>query len=188
MNGGVLIGIIAFLAWGTASSWWYVCKIKNYCEDQTEEVIKEPVDRKMTENQQEEVPVEPVPEPVRQELTEVTQPIEISYSTVKFAKNRVGPLNPEALEEIIRDIGEAAGTSEISIEIVGHTCDLGSEEHNRMLGLDRAASVKRIIESQLEAEISIQSEGESSPLNDNASEQERAINRRVELNVKITPK
>ncbi|MDE8651633.1 OmpA family protein [Novosphingobium album (ex Liu et al. 2023)] len=73
------------------------------------------------------------------------------------------------------------------IDVYGHTDSTGSDQYNMDLSKRRADSVARYLISRgvNSARIQTQGMGESYPVADNATEQGRALNRRVEI--KITP-
>ncbi|MCE9540644.1 MAG: OmpA family protein, partial [Bacteroidetes bacterium] len=74
---------------------------------------------------------------------------------------------------------------QIKIEIAGHTDDLGDDNYNLKLSMERAETVKMILvkmgidESRIEAI----GYGEAQPLVANDSEDNRLKNRRVEFNI-----
>lgn len=73
--------------------------------------------------------------------------------------------------------------STLSIEIIGHTDDVGSRFFNQTLSEERALSVymelvKRGVD---ETQITYYGEGESMPIKDNSNIENRASNRRVEI-------
>ncbi len=70
--------------------------------------------------------------------------------------------------------------------VVGHTCNIGSNEVNYRIGLDRALRVKKYLVEQgvPEDKIQIKSMGEKEPKYTNDSPANRAKNRRVEIIVK----
>ena len=73
---------------------------------------------------------------------------------------------------------------EVFIEIQGHTDSIGSEKYNLRLGEARAESVRRYLNSQHGLplhRLSVISYGESAPLTDNETREDRAQNRRVAL-------
>jgi len=72
-----------------------------------------------------------------------------------------------------------------TIEIAGHTDSLGSAIYNRKLSQDRADAVKRhFTEGGINpARIAAKGYGEDRPVDDNAQEEGRARNRRVEMRV-----
>ena len=69
--------------------------------------------------------------------------------------------------------------------VVGHTDSVGSDAYNQRLSLARADSVKTYLSSKGISSQRIRTEGrgESQPLADNATEEGRAKNRRVEIQV-----
>jgi outer membrane protein OmpA-like peptidoglycan-associated protein len=71
------------------------------------------------------------------------------------------------------------------IEISGHTDNSGKEDHNLKLSKDRATAVsKYLIDKGIEAtRISTKGYGSSKPIKPNTSEENRAINRRVEFRI-----
>lgn len=71
--------------------------------------------------------------------------------------------------------------SELSVE--GHTDNMGSDDYNFALGLRRAQSVADYLQQQTSSPLitEVLSSGAHQPLNDNATAQQRAQNRRVEI-------
>ena len=91
-------------------------------------------------------------------------------------KNRVKPnLNTlaKALEE----------NPDIRIKIDGYTCNLGSENHNLVLSLDRSKAIKEyLITRNVDANhVTVEGYGESEPVASNTTEEGRSQNRRVEF-------
>lgn len=74
---------------------------------------------------------------------------------------------------------------DVKIKIVGHTCDIDSYETNMKLGIERALIVKqRLIDfGAPDEQITTESKSFTEPIVPNNSEENRAINRRVELKV-----
>lgn len=72
-----------------------------------------------------------------------------------------------------------------SINIEGHTCDIGTEEYNQGLSERRAAAVKEyLVNSGIsEDRVTTEGYGESDPLVPNENESARKLNRRVELTI-----
>ena len=78
---------------------------------------------------------------------------------------------------------------EVSIEIAGHTDSIRSAGYNQRLSHDRAASVKRYFVSKgiADPRITVRGYGEEGSVADNATEEGRARNRRVEMRVAGRP-
>ncbi|MFD0992094.1 OmpA family protein [Tenacibaculum geojense] len=71
------------------------------------------------------------------------------------------------------------------ITIIGHTDNVGDEEANKWIGLERAKNVANYFISQgIEAsKITTISKGETTPITNNNTKQERAKNRRIEIQI-----
>ena len=183
MNQGVIIGVLAFIIWGSVSSWWYVCEIRGLCEEPQEDPIA------LEQPQQESIIEESSSvesDSTKMEISDPPEevPIVLSYSNIYFKKNSSSPDRAQvaALAQIILD---TLGSKNAAFLITGHTCDLGSEEFNQKLGLERAQQVGDILSAEgITLSLSLESKGESAPLNDNSDENERARNRRVEIDIK----
>ncbi|MDJ1481860.1 OmpA family protein [Cytophagaceae bacterium YF14B1] len=74
---------------------------------------------------------------------------------------------------------------ELRVSIVGHTCDLGTEEVNLRVGKKRATLVANYLAQKGVGRnrMDVDSAGESQPLVPNTSEQNRRKNRRVEIEI-----
>ncbi|MDB5970652.1 MAG: hypothetical protein JWQ90_3102 [Hydrocarboniphaga sp.] len=102
--------------------------------------------------------------------------------TFEFDKSR---LTPNA-KVILDGVGTALDSRpDIKVEIGGHTDSKGSDEYNLKLSDRRAASVKTYLESKGVAASRMTSHGygEAIPVADNATDEGRELNRRVELKV-----
>ncbi len=73
----------------------------------------------------------------------------------------------------------------MTIEVTGHTCDLGGMAYNQSLSETRAKAVQDYLMKKGVAKknIKIMAEGESSPVVPNSSENNRSQNRRAEIRV-----
>lgn len=73
---------------------------------------------------------------------------------------------------------------DVYVEIQGHTDDIGTDEYNLRLGARRAESVRRFLNQEAGLPLhrmAVISYGETEPIVENASRDERARNRRVAL-------
>lgn len=69
-----------------------------------------------------------------------------------------------------------------SVQVVGHTDDLGSAAHGLVLSRQRAQAVRDVLEPALDGfEITSKGKGEAEPRVPNRDEKSRALNRRVEI-------
>ena len=86
-------------------------------------------------------------------------------------------------DRIIIDKAIKAMGSDGRIKVVGYTCNIGSKENNQTLSEDRANAVKQYLMSRGVKENHILTEGmgEKNPVAQNDSEENRMLNRRVEM-------
>lgn len=75
---------------------------------------------------------------------------------------------------------------DVSVEIQGHTDNVGSDSYNKKLSLARANSVKDFLVSKgvAASRITTVGMGESNPISDNKTNDGRMLNRRIEFKVK----
>ncbi len=104
---------------------------------------------------------------------------------VQFKLNSDEVLNPEpekiaALADILKR------NPDITLIITGHTCNLGSYNANYKVGLKRARKVRHLFskEGVPSSQMEIYSKAFKVPIAPNNSEENRAKNRRVELDIK----
>ncbi len=101
---------------------------------------------------------------------------------VKFVTNK-DEISPESLSELAAVAKQLATCPAIKTQVEGHTDSVGSDTTNLALSQKRADAVATYTSSQGVAKerISAKGYGESKPLGDNATEEGRAKNRRVEF-------
>ncbi len=89
---------------------------------------------------------------------------------------------------LFRAVAALEGQPSMRVELRGHTDAIGSEVANQQLSEQRAATIARFLEGEgiEEWRISVTGFGASRPIADNATEQGRELNRRVEMRV-ISP-
>jgi len=94
-------------------------------------------------------------------------------------------LTPEAQNQLQGLLAKLQGADVQNIKVVGHTDSQGTDEYNQKLSERRASSVVAFLLSQGLApdKLTSQGKGESEPVADNATEEGRAQNRRVELHI-----
>ncbi len=100
-----------------------------------------------------------------------------------FATNEWEP-SKAFFEEIEKIISRATKDPYSRIDVVGHTDNTGSADHNRELSLKRAYSILHLIKlrsPENAGKIFASGKGSEQPVADNLSEEGRARNRRVEI-------
>lgn len=94
-------------------------------------------------------------------------------------------LKNESSPELERLVSFLIKNPKIRIELSGHTDDIGEQEDNIILSQKRVESIKQyLVKRGVEfTRINTFGYGESRPINDNSTEEKRALNRRVEFRV-----
>lgn len=125
------------------------------------------------------------------------EPVELNFAITALLLDKVFVFNNiqfefdeatimEESHQILNDIVlTLLNNPEVSLEISGHTCNIGAEDYNQKLSERRAkAVVDYLIDKQIQADrLQYKGYGESDPLNDNSTPEQRALNRRVEVKV-----
>ena len=186
MNLHILYGSIAFVIWSSFSTWYYVNYIKEFDEPEAApialvEEAPQPTPKAAT------TPTEKADEPETGVEEEVPTSINISR-TFTFLKNSTELSQVAALGNFLDSLSQAATSTNLEFQVIGHACDLGTPEHNMELGERRASFVAKQINSTFDqSEISTQSKGESEPIAPNTSENNRRKNRRVTITINSKP-
>ena len=111
---------------------------------------------------------------------------EYVFEDVHFDFDRY-TLRPEAarvLDEAVKALGES---KTLTLEIEGHTCNIGTAEYNLALGERRAHAVRDYLTGRgvSTERLRTVSYGEERPKHDNAREETRRLNRRAALVVRV---
>jgi len=130
------------------------------------------------------MPVPPYVEPVHtpEPAPAPTPQMELVLEGVNFDFDQ-STLRSADLPAIDRDAATLDKWSDVNVEVAGHTDDWGSDEYNMSLSLRRAETVRDyLISKGIAADrLSARAYGESQPVADNATDEGRFKNRRVEL-------
>jgi OOP family OmpA-OmpF porin len=177
MNPHVLQGTVAFIIWSIFASWYYVTQIKEWPEPST--MVDQTVPKEKSE-----IPVITTPSDSIVEVIEKPKIIPVDYTAVVlFELNQSSPSADVKLKEISDSISHLQEDVTYLLKITGHTCDLGSKSYNDSLGWNRAKSISEILVQSIKENIKIEifSKGENEPIVANSTEESRAKNRRVEI-------
>ena len=100
-----------------------------------------------------------------------------------FFEYNKSDLKPESFPELNRLVKVLEENPTMKIEIHGHTDDVGPEEYNMKLSLIRSEEVFKFLSAKIthHHRLHVKAFGESKPKGPNSTEEERAMNRRVEF-------
>ncbi|MCS7036653.1 MAG: OmpA family protein [Saprospiraceae bacterium] len=206
MNTRLLAPIAVFVLWSALCWRWYVCGIKERCDDTaappvtTGQAISFPVETYVQQNA-----IEPdstllaVPMPhFLPQLPSLPQGAgvntgEVSFSElpdqvlIHFPYNSIRKQDDAAVEEYLSRLADYLKFTGQRITITGHTDNVGDPKTNYRLGLQRAQAIRKTLVSKgVPAEkITCLSKGEKEPIATNDNPRGRYQNRRVEI--RITP-
>ncbi len=119
-------------------------------------------------------------------IPENAEVVELDDRTIiYFPFGSSNPEQSEAINQYLTQLAERLNDSDQTVVITGHTDDVGEEQPNQQLGLERANIVKNILTKRgISVErISANSAGEDQPIATNDTEVGRKKNRRIELMV-----
>jgi outer membrane protein OmpA-like peptidoglycan-associated protein len=141
--------------------------------------VQEPVAERVTVVQ---VPVEKI---VTREVPKIVEVERIVFQAVAFRFDSV-ELTDLGKGQVYMAAQKIKEKSDLTVVIEGHADSVGSDEYNQRLGLRRAQTVMKELAAQgVEPErMSAASLGESKPLLGQGTDWARAVNRRVEFQVK----
>lgn len=133
-----------------------------------------------------EVKLDSIEEEGQQNPAESNEEEAIEKLVLYFTYNSSELIIPEIYKkEVEKLIDYARENQQISLEITGHTDNLGSNEANHIVGLTRAENMRSYLKDKgVENSITCLSQGEEQPIADNSTQEGRAKNRRIELTIK----
>ena len=136
--------------------------------------------------------VEPEEEPAKMEVKELEIkeiPVEIKRSMMKMSNALFEFDKFNLTDEVVTELDKVTAwlidNPDLNVAVEGHTDSIGSDEYNQRLSESRAKAVMEyFIAHGVKAErLSYVGHGESMPIADNATEEGRRLNRRVELKI-----
>jgi outer membrane protein OmpA-like peptidoglycan-associated protein len=116
------------------------------------------------------------------------EPVDVGESVVLphiyFDFNKA-TLKPESFPELGKVVKLMVKYPSLKIEISGHTDSVGTDAANMKLSQDRAASVVKYLMDKgvSKSRLNAKGYGKSRPIESNATEEGRAMNRRIEFTV-----
>jgi peptidoglycan-associated lipoprotein len=178
----LITGLLVFVCWATFSSYLYVCKIKDLCnEKETIPVSSLTVNDSLAAGSlPDTMDVQADTLAVQPDVIPENMLIYFAFDISSFATDSsISAYYDNSMAYMLRN--SAAG-----LHITGHTDAKGSDEYNEALGYRRAQSVKVYFESKgiPSDRITIDSKGEKEPAEDNNTDGGRAKNRRASVIIK----
>jgi outer membrane protein OmpA-like peptidoglycan-associated protein len=124
----------------------------------------------------------PAPAPVAYVAPEPAAPQKLVLEGVNFDFDKA-TLRQEDIGSLDDDVEALKAWGDVNIEVAGHTDSMGSDAYNMKLSQQRAEAVRNFLISRGVAadRLTAKGYGESQPVADNATEEGRFKNRRVEL-------
>ena len=106
--------------------------------------------------------------------------LELRGANFDFDRSVIRPADVEILDKSAATLKE---WGDVKVEVAGHTDSVGTDDYNMGLSLRRAESVRvYLVDKGIAADrLSVRGYGESQPVADNATDEGRFMNRRVEL-------
>ncbi len=200
MSTRLLAPIALLILWSIICWRWYVCGIKERCNNTPSpvsigEAIPFPVDTFVQKSDGSPSPpifVEPLPQPeppadVPNDIDRVSIDAQPDLVLIHFPYNSTRQQDAAAAEEYLTQLANHVKSTRQKVIITGHTDNVGDSKSNDRLGLQRANVIKQIlVKKGVPAEdIACYSKGEREPIATNDNPRGRYKNRRVEI--RLTP-
>jgi len=169
------IGVLAFFAWSTLSTYVYVCKIKGLCDNQASLQIN----KMSTENT---LVNDTLKKPIAKQQLAIPKDLIIYFAFDKSEFNS----NNNTENYVNESNAYLIQNSQANIKITGHTDAIGTTNYNQSLGYRRAQSLQHYFVSKgiKIDKITILSKGESEPADNNDTKEGRTNNRRTVITIK----
>lgn len=110
----------------------------------------------------------------------------VSFPNILFKLNSTELADRDSAQQVEEIAKALVSSGEKSFVLEGHTCDLGTDQHNQGLSERRAAAIQAILTARgvAAARLTPMGFGEKEPALPNTSEANREQNRRVVISVK----
>ncbi|QHS54124.1 OmpA family protein [Mucilaginibacter sp. 14171R-50] len=124
----------------------------------------------------------PAPAPEKPAPAPAPAPPDYNFSNIQFEFNS-GILKTDAYPILDKAAAEMKKDQSVKFVLNGNSSAEGTEEHNMALSVERANAVKTyLVNTGVNgANLEVKGYGESKPITSNATEEGRALNRRVEI-------
>ena len=168
----VITGILTFIIWSGASTYWYVYKIKDLSDTGVATLTIEASDEKK---------IKVIPEEPAEVL--IAPP---GIFTLKSEFDRSDFIEEKTLVTFLEQMTKYLDQNVNSqIIISGYTDNLGPKEYNQILSLKRANAVRDLLTNNgiPDSIIQVQAKGEDDPAADNSTDEGRALNRRTTIEI-----
>ncbi len=182
----IVIGSIIFIAWSGISTYYYVCQIKGLCLDKQVQ-ISESVDEIQLSNNEPEATESSEREAIETEEVSDPEPVTPGSFVIHHNYNHQDFILDEEfnayVDQVEAFINQHPATK---INITGYADNIGPEEYNYDLGLERANFIRDyMVKNGIPGStITVLSMGEDSPMATNETKTGRAENRRTEIEIK----
>lgn len=105
-----------------------------------------------------------------------------AHATFDKYETRLDEAGQRVLDDLLEEL--KAFTRILSIRVIGHADARGQAADNLVLSFERAETMEKLLRERFQdVHITSTGAGETQPIADNATEEGRALNRRVELQV-----
>lgn len=185
----IIFGLLFFVVWLFISSYWYVCGVRNMCQQtKPKQEILLPQEAITTpEKTPEPVPVvAEIPKPAVMPEIKIEEKKEYKIPTIYFMPDMDSVKNVEELIEAYRTVLMSIKDNEKNrLYITGHT-SADEAQDDYILGLQRAESIKDYMTERgiPDSKIVTFSKGDSEPKDSNDTQEGKLLNRRVEMIIK----
>jgi len=199
MNTRLLPPVVAFVVWSIICWRWYVCGIKQRCDDNPTppaagRAIPFPVDTLLQDASfvYTTPAVSPLPQPpAALPESETGRTDRVSFSErpneilIHFPYNSIRQQDNAAIEDYLTRLAQYLKESRRTVVLTGHTDNVGDPKTNYRLGLQRAKAIRETLikKGVLAEQIRCQSKGEKEPIATNDHPRGRYQNRRVEIRI-----
>jgi len=174
---------VLLILWSGASTYWYVCKIKNDCNRQKKEIVADVDNALNSKNNDTFVNKNASVKDTVSVIKNLREKLLEGYTLYNFPKNSF------VNSQISNNFTEFADNLKIYFEkntsdkilITGYTDNTGTSKANLFVGKKRAEFLKtKLLEKGIDkARIQTSSKGQADPVADNKTEEGRTRNRRV---------